>query len=76
MSKQDQQYFAYLLRAWKEREDSHWRFSLEGTSDKEQVYFRDFRKLIAYLASILQNPRHLIPERKEEIDIPSPVKGG
>jgi hypothetical protein len=70
MSNQGQQYFSYLLRAWREREDSHWRFSLEGVNDKEQVYFASFRSLVAYLAALIQNPRRLIrhiPVELEEI---------
>jgi|GEM_PF-6027766 len=70
MSNQSQQYFAYLLRAWREREDSHWRFSLEGVNDNEQVYFASFRKLVAYLAALIQNPRRVIrhsPTNPEEI---------
>jgi hypothetical protein len=60
MAKQGQQYFAYLLRGWREREDSHWRFSIEGVNDKEQVYFASFRNLVAYLAALVQNPRRYV----------------
>lgn len=77
MANQGQQYFSYLLRAWREREDSHWRFSLEGVNDKEQVYFASFRTLVAYLAALVQHPRRFIqqsPIELEEIsDVSKPV---
>jgi hypothetical protein len=72
MAKRGQQYFSYLLRAWREREDSHWRFSLEGVNDGEQVYFASFQHLVAHLAALIQNPRHLIRHHIVELeDIPS-----
>jgi hypothetical protein len=66
MSSQGQQYFTYLLRAWREREDSHWRFSLEGVNEKEQVYFASFRNLVVYLAALIHNPRRSFRHTKME----------
>ena len=65
MSDQGQQYFTYLLRAWREREDSHWRFSLEGVNDPQQVYFASFHKLVVFLAALIHNPRRAIRHKME-----------
>ncbi len=49
MSKQSNNYFSFLLRAWRDHEGAPWRFSLEGTRAGELVRFTELQGLVSFL---------------------------
>ena len=49
MSKQNANYFSFLLRAWRDHEGASWRFSLEGAQSGEQLRFTELEGLVAFL---------------------------
>ncbi len=49
MSKHSNNYFSFLLRAWRDHEGAPWRFSLEGTRAGEVVRFTELQGLVTFL---------------------------
>ena len=49
MSKQNANYFSFLLRAWRDHEGAPWRFSLEGAHTGEQLRFTELEGLVDFL---------------------------
>jgi hypothetical protein len=49
MSKQNANYFSFLLRAWRDHEGASWRFSLESTHAGEQLRFTELQGLVDFL---------------------------
>lgn len=49
-------YYAFLLRLWREEEQMPWRASLEDPHTGEKVHFAELEKLVAFLRQIDQPP--------------------
>jgi len=49
MSKREREYMAYLLRLWRENDNSPWRALLENPNTKERFGFANLNELIEFL---------------------------
>ncbi|MCP4417898.1 MAG: hypothetical protein GY805_14835 [Chloroflexi bacterium] len=64
-------YMAYLLRLWRENQDSSWRALLENPNTEERVGFANLNELIKFLENKTGEVISLSPavnSRKEKIN--------
>lgn len=54
MPKQGQNYFSYLLRAWRDHEGADWRFSLQEISGERRLHFSNLASLAEFLNNLVQ----------------------
>jgi hypothetical protein len=54
-------YYAALLRIWREGEGSMWRASLQTVDGHEQIGFADVERLFAYVRRVLTPPAEGTP---------------
>ena len=48
-------YYAYLLRLWREEGERKWRASLENPGTGQKRGFASFERLVKYLAELMQD---------------------
>ena len=56
MRKKEADYYAYLLRLWREDGRANWRITLQSPHDGELIKFADLERFWEFLQQIVQSP--------------------